>query len=151
LADRGLVAHRRRLVRDHLRKIDVEPAEGSGKVEPPRTRIEAGRQIDHGVHAAIVDAIEDHLVEHRGADDHRPRQLPAALQLAHDLQPALAGQTLGERIAEDGVGASGLHGAVDRDPSRRVGYVADRHDQDFGSIVHPSARCTSVTRVVSQS
>src|SRR5260221_12533621 len=89
----------RGLVFRHLRQVDVDPPQLRRQWESPCAGVEAGREIEHRVHTAATDAVENHLVHDGRADDHGPGGTPAALHLAHDLTPPLAGEAVGRRIA----------------------------------------------------
>ena len=101
--------------------------EGRRQRQPPGSRVQPGGEVDHEVGLPGLDGVEDDLVEHRRAHDHRPRIGAPVLHLVQDLPPAPARQPVGERIAEDRVGARGLHGPVDGHPARGVGDVLDGH------------------------
>ena len=133
-ADRLLAAHRLELVVEDARKVHVDPAKVGRELHTPRTGVEPSREI-HDLVGAGADLRFDDFVEDGGADDHRPGHLASALHRVDDRLALFAGQAGGERVPEDRVGASRLHGPVDGHPPGGVGDVFDvGHPGEIGPL-----------------
>jgi hypothetical protein len=76
LATRRFARHAVAEVVDHLRHVDVQPAQRGRQVEAIGTRVEPGGEVEHGADA-LRDARMEDLVHDGGAHDQRPGGLRA--------------------------------------------------------------------------
>jgi len=109
------------------RAIDFDPDQRRGKPQAVGAGIETRGEVQHGIGANGLNALEDHFVEGLGAHG-KPGGEPAWSPMCPrnrrhpfgDPPPALPRQSSCERIDEQGVGAFGFQGSMEGHPPRGV-------------------------------
>src|ERR1019366_6312885 len=96
----------------HVGKINLDPAQRRGKLQPPGARVEPGPDAEHGRDAVRRDGIEQQLIEEPAAEADSETHSLEAGKVVGDRHSALAGQLRGEGIADQTEGVHRLHGAA---------------------------------------
>jgi hypothetical protein len=84
---------------DHVREIDLDPAERVRQVDAVGPRIEPGAEIEDGVDAC-GDRLPDVVVDDHGADHDRPGADEVPRHGGQDLLAMLADELRGKGVAE---------------------------------------------------
>jgi hypothetical protein len=113
------------LVAENLRQIDLHPPQRRREIHSVGTRIESRGKIQDEIGAG-GDELRDVPIEEIRARGPGPRVLLPDRQRIGDLLSTLAGQRPGVRIAEHRVGPLAFARAIDGDPARGIGDVADQ-------------------------
>lgn len=105
-------------------QIDFNPVERGRQIHTIGAGVEAGGEVDDGVHT-LRDLLGDELIVEESAHDQRPGHAGAEIARFGDLFAARASEASGERVAEKGVAAIIFEGADVGDGESGVGNVAN--------------------------
>ncbi len=108
----------------HLREVDLDPAEAIGPGQPVGAGVQSGAQVQDRLHATR-DGRPQHLVDDDGADDHLPLGQAAGAQVLGQRPPAGARHAGGVGIAEQRVRAFRFLGPPAGDHESGVGDTCD--------------------------